>query len=543
MRDPKMFIYVEKLVIHTKIIHDTTKDIDILLKPYIATQCKIDEEDIINYEIIMRSLDSRKKPDMALIFKLEVEIKPQANLTEAINYSTEKLEQREHKLDNLTPDGNLTMNPIVVGTGPAGIMAAYILAQYGCKPIIIDRGYNVEKRSQDIAEFEDSRKLDIESNYLNGEGGAGTYSDGKLYTRTKNPRIKYVLDAFVKAGAPAEITYLSHPHIGSDKLIPMMVEIRAQIEEWGGKFMWGTKVDDITKKDGKCTGVVLSTGEKLEAEHIILAPGHSARTLIKDLVNHGIDHKLKGIQIGSRIEHPQTFINRMRYGVRNAPQYMKSAEYNLVSRPKPELEIPNVTSFCMCPGGEIVAATSHEGQISTNGMSRYMRDKEYANAALIINQEPSNFKNAQEAFEFIDKIERKTFKAGGEDYTAPAQSGLGFVNKERHVHREDTSYHFGIKEARIDYLFPKRTVRGLTEALLYFERFAPGFIGCGMFIGAETRVSSPVRFVRDFDTQSTSLKNLYITGEGAGNASGIISAALDGLKIAEVIITGKPYEK
>lgn len=538
-----MFIYIEKLVIHTKVIHDTTKEIDTILKPYIANHCKICEDDIVDYKILHKSLDCRQKPDIALIFKLEVELKDGVSLAETSSISYEKEVKKQHKLNDLTPQKKLTENPIIVGTGPAGIMAAYVLAQYGCNPIVIERGYNVEKRSNDIAEFELTRNLNTESNYLNGEGGAGTYSDGKLYTRTNNPRIKYILDAFVKAGAPEEIQYLSHPHIGSDKLIPMMIQIRKQIEEWGGTFMWGTKVKDIIKNGNKCTGVVLSTGETLEAQHIILAPGHSARELIKELVNHGIEYKLKSIQIGSRIEHPQIFINRMRYGIRNTPAYIKPAEYNLVSRPKPETGIANVTSFCMCPGGEIVAATSHESQLSTNGMSKYMRNEEFANAALIVSQDANNFKDASEAFNFIEKIERKAFKAGGGDYTAPSQSALGFVNKERHMHRFESSYKFGLKEARIDYLFPKRTVRAITEALKYFERIAPGFIGCGMFVGAETRITSPVRFIRNKETQSSSLENLYITGEGAGNASGIISAALDGIKIAETIITGKPYVK
>jgi len=538
-----MFIYIEKLVIYTDKINNTTQDADTILKPFIANHCKVAEDDIIDYKIIQRSMDNRKKPKLALIFKVEVELKETADITESLNFVEGKAPKKEHKLNDLKTQSDLPENPIIVGTGPAGIMAAYLLAQYGCKPIIIDRGYNVEKRCHDIAEFEDTRKLNTESNYLNGEGGAGTYSDGKLYTRVKNPRTNYVLDAFIKAGAPEEISYLSHPHIGSDKLIPMMSKIREQIEAWGGKFMWGTKVDDIVKENGKCTGVLLSTGEKLEAEHIILALGHSARSMIKTLVNHDVDHKLKGFQIGSRIEHPQIFINRMRYGLRDTPPFLKSAEYNLISRPKPETEIANVTSFCMCPGGEIVAATSHEGQLSTNGMSRYARNEEYSNAALIVNQDISNFSNAQEAFDFIEKIEKKAFKAGGEDYTAPAQSALGFVNKERHMHRDETSYQFGLKEARIDYLFPKRTVRALTEALTHFEKIAPGFIGCGMFVGAETRISSPVRFIRDPEMLSSSLQNLYIAGEGAGNASGIISAALDGMKIAEVLITGKPYEK
>ncbi len=538
-----MIVYIDKLPVYTNKLEDDNENVDSELKPFIASYCNMLEEEIVSYKIIQRSLDSRKKPDLVLFYRLSVELAENAVMPEEKKFSDEVPEKKQHKLNDLTKTSDLPKNPIIVGTGPAGIMAAYLLAQYGCDPIIIDRGYDVDKRSEHIADFEETRELNTESNYLNGEGGAGTFSDGKLYTRTKNPRINYILDAFVQAGAPEEIKYLSHPHVGSDNLVPMMRNIRKQIEAWGGKFMWGTKIDNVIIENNKCTGVVLESGEKLESPLVLLAPGHSARGLIKKLVNNNIDHKLKGFQIGSRIEHPQTFINRMRYGIRNAPSYIKAAEYNIVSRPKPETGIGNVTSFCMCPGGEIVPTTSHLGQLSTNGMSRYKRNGEYANSALIVNQDISNFKNAAEAFDFIDKIERKTFKAGGEDYTMPAQCAGAFLQGVRGVDRLESNSRVDIREARIDFLFPKSTVRALKEALTFFERIAPGYIGCGMFIGAETRVSSPVRFERNPENFMSSVENLYIAGEGAGYAGGIISAGLDGMKMAETIITGKPYEK
>ena len=531
-------LYIERFAIPTKGIDDNEDNLDINLKKHIAKELKIDEDNILDYKIIQKSIDSRKKGSLLIIYKLILTVNTIDNIIEENpNISTKLPEDTTDILNSLNLTTNKPETTIVVGAGPAGLLAAYLLVKNGVKVTLIDRGYDVEKRKEDINNFLNTRELNTESNFINGEGGAGTFSDGKLYTRIKNPRAKWILELFVAMGAPEEIIYLSHPHVGSDKLVDVVSNIRKEIIKLGGNVLWGTKVVDTIQSGNNCIGVKLDSGEELKADKVILAMGHSSRSLIKQLVSNGVEHQLKNFQIGTRIEHPQIFINRMRYGLRNTPKYLKPAEYNLVSRPNPKHNIANVTTFCMCPGGEVVPATSHANLLSTNGMSYYDRAGEFANSALIVNQEVDNYKSAEEAFQFIEKIEHKCFKAGGEDYTAPTQSAEGFIEKYRHIYREESSYALGTKEARIDYLFPKRTVKAIAESLRYFDKIAPGFIGCGMLIGAETRISSPVRFLRDKETAQTSIENLYIAGEGGGFAGGIISAALDGLKIAELILT------
>lgn len=516
------------------------------LHPWIATRCGIDEQDVLSYEIRHRSLDARRKPDIKYIYHLDVKVRADSPVREDAHtvISTPESDQ-EHPLYHLPLRLPVPEHPVIVGAGPAGLMAAYLLALYGCKPLVLDRGADVDQRRADIEHFLHTRQLNPESNYLFGEGGAGTYSDGKLYTRIKDHRIKFLLAAYVAARAPRRILYDAHPHIGSDILPYMVKRLRRQIEAWGGTFRWNAAVADVLIKKGRCQGVTLRSGEIIESPLTLIACGHSARALIQQLVQCGIQHRLKDFQLGCRIEHPQQLIDVAQYGWIPPRQLVGAAEYQFTSRPSTASRAAKATTFCMCPGGEIIPAASDPGQLCTNGMSPFLRNGNYANAGLIVNQPAAQFSSAAQAFEMLATLERQAFALGaGTDqefaYRCPAQSAQAFVRGEAGLASQKSSYRLGITAARLDQLLPTATVHALREALQYFEKLIAGFLREGVLIGVETRVSSPVRFERNPETLSSSLPGLYLAGEGAGYAGGITSAALDGLRLAETILTGIP---
>jgi uncharacterized FAD-dependent dehydrogenase len=495
-----------------------------LLKPHIATFCGIPEKDILDYEVAAKSIDGRRKPP-SLIYSLHVELTNGASPHFAKVPEPEPFRMPENQ--------NRLTHPIVVGSGPAGLLAGWLLAAAGCRPLILDRGFDVATRAADIARFRAGRVLNPESNYLLGEGGAGTFSDGKLYTRTRDPNIRLVLETFVRCGAPPEILYLKRPHIGSDRLPGMIAGIRREIEEMGGTFRFGCGVRSILMRGGRCTGVITLSGEEIEAPAVLVGHGLGGRDLTRELVRMGLEMQLKGFQVGCRIEHPQELIDRNQFGLRKRPAFLGAAEYNFVSHP------PNrkgISTFCMCPGGEIVPSTTFPGRLSTNGMSPYHRDGEFANSCLISTMEPDGFATPEQAFEFLAGLETRAFELGGGDYTAPAQSAAGFVRGEAKLTGAGTSYCFGLKAAPLNQLFPKQESAALSAALLHFEKICPGFMNRGTLVGVETYVSSPVRFLRNEHGES-SLPGLFLAGEGAGAAGGIMSAAADGLKVATGMLT------
>ncbi len=540
-------VLIERLTIP---LDEATKlpiqSLDHHLKPWIARHCRVQPDDVLRYEIKRRSLDARQKPRLHFLYQLTAEVRDGVAVSEWDGTSVvTDAPGEDESLHRLTRRDDLPLHPVIVGTGPAGIMAAYLLAMYGCKPLILDRGRDADRRTGDLARFHTTRQLDPASNYLFGEGGAGTYSDGKLYTRVKDRRMRFLLEAFVAARAPKHILWRHHPHIGSDILPHMAKRLRRKIEEWGGSFRWETTVADvIVEPDAagrdRCGGVVLDTGERIAAPLTFIAPGHSARALIQRLVERGVEHKAKGFQLGCRVEHDQGVVDLGQYGCRPPKHLIGAAEYNLVSRPPPSRGAESVTTFCMCPGGEIIAATSDTGQLSTNGMSRYARASAFANAGLIVNQEVDRNASGMAGFDLIERLERAAYAAGGSDYTCPAQTATGFVRGEAGASVTSSSYRLGVRPARIDQILPEATVRAIREALVYFERVIPGFLAHGRIVGVETRVSSPVRFERNPETLASSLDGLYLAGEGAGYAGGIVSAGLDGLRLAETIITGVP---
>lgn len=516
------------------------------MKPWIAKHLHIPESAVQSYTLKRRSLDARQKPQLNFIYQLECMIDGKHQVSENTNTTViSEAADDNNNLYQLPLLDSLPQNPLIIGSGPSGIMAAYLFALHGLKPIIIDRGFDIERRANDIEHFQKSRELNINSNYLHGEGGAGTYSDGKLYTRVKDRRMRFLLEAFVAARAPKHILWRHHPHIGSDILPHMAKRLRQKIEECGGTFRWGCCVSDIIKEGNRCGGVILNTGEHIESEVTCMGIGHSARDLIRTLITHGIDHKAKGYQLGCRIEHPQHAINKAQYGYQPPEHLLGAAEYNLVSRPPKHTGAQHTTTFCMCPGGEIIPATSDAGQLSTNGMSLYARSSSFANAGLIVNQaiDTSDQKSGLAAFDLLDQLEKNTFAQGGNDYSCPAQTALSFLRGENNNNKIRSSYRLGTRNARLDQILPADTTKALREALKFYEKVIPGFLKKGNLIGLETRVSSPVRFERNPETLCSSLDGLYLMGEGAGYAGGIISAALDGLKISESILSGIVHKR
>ncbi|GDY12213.1 hypothetical protein LBMAG53_10910 [Planctomycetota bacterium] len=550
---PDQHVELRQLTVPLAALRDApVQSLDHHLQPFIARHLGVPESDLRGYAIERRSLDARQKPDLRFIYHLHVRTRPDSPVREDVHTTVLTTPpSTDQGLHHLTV-AQLPLHPIVVGTGPAGLMAAYLLAQYGCKPLVLDRGRDADTRTADLAAFHASRQLDPNSNYLYGEGGAGTYSDGKLYTRVKDRRMRFLLEAFVAARAPRHILWRHHPHIGSDLLPHVAKRLRKFITDRGGIFRWNARVADVLVESNRCAGVVLADGETIRAPLTLIAPGHSARDLITALARR-ITHQAKGFQLGCRVEHDQRLIDRGQYGCEpgiDLPRHLLgAAEYSLVNRPparragdtRPPLG--SVTTFCMCPGGEILAATADPGHLSTNGMSRFARSSPFANAGLIVNQDVDYAGNGLAGFDFIETIEKAAFSAGGSAYSCPAQSALAFVRGEAGPPVASTSYALGVVPGRIDEILPKKTVAAIRAALIHFERVIPGFLAKGSLIGVETRVSSPVRFVRDPGTLASSLPGLYLAGEGAGYAGGIISAGLDGLRLAETILTGVPAKR
>jgi len=520
--------------------------LDHALKPWIARALQVPEADVLGYAIERRSLDARRKPDLRFIYQLQATVREDAPVTESPTIAVRTAPVvSDDGLHHLRLAAGLPQQPLIIGAGPAGQMAAYLLAMHGLKPLILDRGRDADTRTRDLAAFHATRVLDPQSNYLFGEGGAGTYSDGKLYTRVKDRRMRFLLEAFVAARAPRHILYRHHPHIGSDLLPHMCKRLRSCIEQWGGHFRFQAMVQDIIVTSGadgrpRCGGVILDSGERLESPLTLIAPGHSARDLIERLIGHGLTHKAKGFQLGCRVEHQQRLIDQGQYGCEPPKHLLTAAEYNLVSRPPPAIGAEHVTTFCMCPGGEIIAATSDPGHLSTNGMSRYARSSPFANAGLIVNQEVDRDASGLAGFDLIRELEERAFQEGGSDYSCPAQSCSAFMRGEAGAPVSTSSYRLGVRPGRIDRILPARTVTAIRQALRHFDKVIPGFLSQGALVGVETRVSSPVRFERDPATLASSLPGLYLAGEGAGYAGGIVSAGLDGLRLAETILTGVP---
>lgn len=506
----------------------------------ITKKLGISEEHIISYNVFRRGYDARKKASILLIYTLDVIVENETALLEQFvsDPHVKETPDMEYKFVAQAPE-NLTERPVVIGFGPCGLFAALILAQAGFKPIVVERGKEVRERTKDTFGFWRKRTLNTESNVQFGEGGAGTFSDGKLYSQVKDPNFygRKVTTEFVKAGAPEEILYVSKPHIGTFKLVTMIEKMRANIIELGGEIRFSTRVDDIHMDGEQVTGLTLSNGEEIKSRYIVLAVGHSARDTFEMLHDRGVYMEAKPFSVGFRIEHRQAMIDEARFGPNAGNPILGAADYKLVHHCK---NGRTVYSFCMCPGGTVVAATSEEKRVVTNGMSQYSRAERNANAAIVVGIDPERDYPGHPlaGIKLQRELESGAYVLGGETYDAPAQKVGDFLKGRDPSELGDVQPSFtpGIHLTDISKALPAFAVEAIREAIPAFDRKIKGFASeDALLTGVETRTSSPVCIKRGKDFQSVNLKGFYPAGEGAGYAGGILSAGIDGIKVAEAL--------
>lgn len=506
----------------------------------ILAKLNLPAADLKGVHVFKRGVDARRKSNIQLIYTLDIELAPEAEqrFLATGNPHVRPAPDTAYKYVACAP-ATLSERPVVVGLGPCGIFIALLLAQMGFKPIVLERGKNVRERTKDTWGLWRKKILNTESNVQFGEGGAGTFSDGKLYSQVKDPRHygRKVLNEFVAAGAPEEILYVSKPHIGTFKLVSMVEKIRAEIIALGGEIRFSTRVDDIARQDGQITGLHLSSGEFLPCRHVAFAVGHSARDTFAMLYERGVYIEAKPFSIGFRIEHEQSKIDKCRYGDNAGNPILGAADYKLVHHCK---NGRSVYSFCMCPGGTVVAATSEEGRVVTNGMSQYSRNERNANSAIVVGISPEQDYPGHPlaGIELQRKLESAAFILGGASYNAPAQRVGDFLagRPSSSLGTVKPSYTPGITLTDLSSVLPAYAIEALREAIPAFDRQIRGFATPdALLTGVETRTSSPICIKRGEDYQSINTQGFYPAGEGAGYAGGILSAGIDGIKVAEAM--------
>ena len=500
-----------------------------------ARMLRISPSKIRKLELVRRSIDARKKPDVYVVYTVDVLV--DGNENKILKQSGCKRASVAKKQWYALPKtkAELRQPPVVVGFGPACMFAALLLALAGLRPIVLERGEDAQSRHEKVEHFFATGQLDTESNVQFGEGGAGTFSDGKLNTGLNNPRIGWVLEQFVAAGAPENILFDAKPHVGTDILLTVVQNIRQRIISLGGQVRFGAKVTKLLQNENKICGVELENGETIAADHVILAIGHSARDTFRALADMGVTMEPKPFSMGVRIEHPQAMVDMAQYGKQDP--VLPPADYKLVKH----LDHETVYTFCMCPGGYVVAAASEEGRVVTNGMSYADRGGENANAALLVTLNPEDFPydGPLGGVTWQEKVEEAAFVAGGGGYRAPAQLVGDFLKGTPSTGpgKAKPTYRPGVTWCDLHDVLPKKITEALKTALPLLEQNLKGFSDSEAVLTApESRSSSPVRIVRNEQKESVSLQGLYPAGEGAGYAGGIMSAAIDGMTCAEALI-------
>ena len=517
------------------------------LSAAILARLGIGADDLLGFTVFKRSYDARKKSAIVLIYSLDIDVRDEAAVLQRVRHDRHDI--------HLMPSPDMTYNyvadgkqlaahpefkrPVVIGIGPCGLLTALILAQMGLRPIILERGKVVRERTVDTFGFWRQRKLNPESNVQFGEGGAGTFSDGKLYSQIKDPKHygRKVLTEFVKAGAPEEIVYVSKPHIGTFRLVKMVESMRENIEALGGEYRFDSKVTDIDIEESdngrQVRAVILESGEKIVTDHVVLAIGHSARDTFQMLYDRGVYIEAKPFSIGFRVEHPQSLIDTCRFGPNAGHPILGAADYKLVHH---ATNGRAVYSFCMCPGGTVVAAASEPGRLVTNGMSQYSRNERNANSAIVVSISPEvDYPGHPLAgMEFQRRLEEKAFELGGGTYDAPGQLMGDFVAGRASTEFGAVlpSYKPAVHLTDLAQILPEYAVTALREAFPAFDKQLKGYFRHdAVLTGLETRTSSPIRIKRRDDTlQSLNTRGLFPAGEGAGYAGGILSAGVDGIK-------------
>mgnify|MGYP001127837831 FL=1 len=514
------------------------------LRAAILQRLELADDALVGFSIFKRSYDARKKHALLLIYAVDVEVRNEAALLKKFRNDRHlaPAPDMDYRFVGHAPE-NLRERPLVVGFGPCGIFAALVLAQMGFKPIVLERGKAVRERTQDTWGLWRKHVLNPESNVQFGEGGAGTFSDGKLYSQIKDPQHlgRKVLTEFVKAGAPEEILYVSKPHIGTFRLVGMVEAMRHQIEALGGEIRFQQRVTDVLIEDGpdgkSIRGVTLASGETLASSHVVLALGHSARDTFEMLHARGVHMEAKPFSVGFRIEHPQSLIDRARLGANAGNPLLGAADYKLVHHAK---NGRTVYSFCMCPGGTVVAAASEPNCVVTNGMSQYSRNERNANAGIVVGITPADFPGDDPlaGIELQRRLEARAFELGGGNYDAPGQLVGDFLDgrPSTRLGSVEPSYKPGVHLTDLASTLPDYAIEAIREALPAFDRQIKGFaMKDAVLTGVETRTSSPLRITRGDDFQSVNVKGLYPAGEGAGYAGGILSAGVDGIRVAEAV--------
>jgi len=531
------------------LVHNIRLDLDHkdeALAAAAARRLGISRDELGEVSIFKRSVDARRENDIKLVYSLLVEVEDEDALSRKIESDSQVRPAPDTGYKPVTrARGEDVDRPLVVGMGPAGLFAGLVLAEMGFAPLLIERGKKVRERAADTFQFWREGDLNPESNVQFGEGGAGTFSDGKLNTRISDRanRDRKVLREFVRAGAPEEILYLNKPHIGTLRLVKILQKMRERIQNLGGRLRYQSRVVDLLLEEGRVCGVRLEGGEEILARHVILALGHSARDTFRMLQERGAALEAKPFSIGLRIEHPQSLIDRRQYGNQAGHLRLGAADYQLVHHGS---QGRSVYTFCMCPGGTVLAAASELETVVTNGMSQYGRSAVNANSAVVCEVSPRDYPGGPlEGIAFQRRWEEAAFRAGGEDYHAPAQLVGDFLagRASTTLGAVEPTYQPGVRPGDLRDCLPGVVADAIREALPAFDRRIRGFtMEEAVLTGVETRTSSPVRILRGEDFQSVSLPGLYPAGEGAGYAGGILSSAVDGIKAAEAValsITGE----